>query len=76
MVLLFNGMLSSLAMVYDREMGMMRLLLTAPLPRGVLLFGKLLAGAFLSLLQAVVVPARRHAVRRRHRLATCSCRSR
>lgn len=53
MVLLFNGMLSSLAMVYDREMGMMRLLLTAPLPRGVLLFGKLLAGASLSVLQAV-----------------------
>jgi ABC-2 type transport system permease protein len=54
MVLLFNGMLSSLAMVYDREMGMMRLLLTAPLSRGVLLFGKLLAGAFLSVLQAIV----------------------
>jgi ABC-2 type transport system permease protein len=54
MVLLFNGMLSSLAMVYDREMGMMRLLLTAPLSRGILLFGKLLAGAFLSLLQAIV----------------------
>ncbi|NMG32680.1 ABC transporter permease, partial [Aromatoleum evansii] len=44
MVLLFNGMQSSLAMVYDREMGMMRLLLTAPLPRGYLLFAKLLAG--------------------------------
>jgi ABC-2 type transport system permease protein len=54
MVLLFNGMLSSLAMVYDREMGMMRLLLTAPLSRGMLLFGKLLAGASLSVLQAVV----------------------
>lgn len=33
MVLLFNGMQSSLSMVYDREMGVMRLLLTAPLPR-------------------------------------------
>ena len=33
MVLLFNGMQSSLALVYDREMGSMRLLLTAPLPR-------------------------------------------
>ena len=33
MVLLFSGMQSSLAMVYDREMGVMRLLLTAPLPR-------------------------------------------
>ena len=32
-VLLFYGMQSSLSMVYDREMGMMRLLLTAPMPR-------------------------------------------
>lgn len=52
MVLLFNGMQSSLAMVYDREMGMMRLLLTAPLPRSYLLFCKLVAGTLLSLLQA------------------------
>ncbi len=53
MVLLFNGMQSSLAMVYDREMGLMRLLLTAPLPRPWLLFCKLAATALLSLLQAV-----------------------
>jgi ABC-2 type transport system permease protein len=52
MVLLFNGMQSSLAMVYDREMGMMRLLLTAPLPRWYLLFCKLLSGVVLSVLQA------------------------
>jgi ABC-2 type transport system permease protein len=52
MVLLFNGMQSSLAMVYDREMGMMRLLLTAPLPRWYLLFAKLMAGTLLSVLQA------------------------
>jgi ABC-2 type transport system permease protein len=52
MVLLFNGMQSSLAMVYDREMGMMRLLLTAPLPRWYLLLAKLIAGTFLSVLQA------------------------
>jgi len=52
MVLLFNGMQSSLAMVYDREMGLMRLLLTAPLPRPWILFAKLLATAVLSLLQA------------------------
>src|SRR6202035_133499 len=32
MILLFNAMQSSLSMVYDREMGVMRLLLTAPLP--------------------------------------------
>jgi ABC-2 type transport system permease protein len=54
MVLLFNGMQSSLAMVYDREMGLMRLLLTAPLPRPWILFAKLCATAVLSLLQAAV----------------------
>ena len=53
MVLLFNGMQSSLAMVYDREMGLMRLLLTAPLPRAWLLFCKLCATALLSVLQAL-----------------------
>lgn len=52
MVLLFNGMQSSLAMVYDREMGLMRLLLTAPQPRWFLLLSKLVSGALLSLLQA------------------------
>jgi ABC-2 type transport system permease protein len=52
MVLLFNGMQSSLSMVYDREMGVMRLLLTAPLPRWYLLFCKLAAGTLLSVLQA------------------------
>jgi ABC-2 type transport system permease protein len=53
MICLFNGMQSSLAMVYDREMGVMRLLLTAPLPRSWLLLCKLLAGALLSMLQAL-----------------------
>ncbi|TXH41053.1 MAG: multidrug ABC transporter permease [Burkholderiaceae bacterium] len=54
MVALFNGMQSSLSMVYDREMGVMRLLLTAPLARGWLLAFKLLAGTALSVLQMVV----------------------
>jgi ABC-2 type transport system permease protein len=44
MMLLFNGMQSSLSMVYDREMGSMRVLLTAPLPRWWLLAARLLAG--------------------------------
>ena len=34
MILLFNGMQSSLSLVYDREMGSMRILLISPLPRG------------------------------------------
>lgn len=53
MVLLFNGMQSSLAMVYDREMGLMRLLLTAPLPRWWVLACKLIATTVLSLLQVL-----------------------
>lgn len=51
MILLFNGMQSSLSLVYDREMGSMRLLLTAPLPRWWLLMCKLLAGTLVSVLQ-------------------------
>ncbi len=51
MVLLFNGMQSSLSLVYDRETGSMRLLLTAPLPRGWLLFCKLLGTTAISILQ-------------------------
>jgi ABC-2 type transport system permease protein len=51
MVQLFNGMQSSLSMVYDREMGNMRMLLVSPLPRWYLLACKLLAGTAISLLQ-------------------------
>jgi ABC-2 type transport system permease protein len=51
MIQLFNGMQSSLSMVYDREMGSMRVLLTSPLPRWFLLGAKLLAGAVVSLVQ-------------------------
>src|SRR6201984_1392085 len=52
MILLFNGMLISLSMVYDREMGSMRILMISPLPRWFLLTAKLLAGCVLSVLQA------------------------
>ncbi len=52
MVMLFNGMQSSLSMVYDREMGGMRVLMTAPVPRWFLLISRLLAGVGVSLLQA------------------------
>jgi ABC-2 type transport system permease protein len=62
MMLLFNGMQSSLSLVYDREMGMMRLLLTAPLPRWFLLFSKLLGGIALSILQVMVFLAVARAV--------------
>jgi ABC-2 type transport system permease protein len=54
MVQLFNGMQSSLSMVYDREMGSMKTLLTSPLPRWYLLTCKLLAGVMVSVVQTYV----------------------
>ena len=51
MIQLFNGMQSSLSMVYDREMGSMRVLLTTPLPRWFLLISRLFAGVLVSLSQ-------------------------
>jgi ABC-2 type transport system permease protein len=54
MVLLFNGMQSSLSLVYDREVGIMRLLLMAPLPRWFVLLCKLIGGTILSVVQCYV----------------------
>ena len=51
MIQLFNGMQSSMSMVYDREMGNMRTLLVSPLPRWYLLVSKLVAGTAVSILQ-------------------------
>ncbi|WP_150047809.1 MULTISPECIES: ABC transporter permease [Methylomonas] len=51
MIQLFNGMQSSLSMVYDREMGSMRMLMVCPLPRWFLLLSKLIAGTAVSVLQ-------------------------
>ena len=54
MVQLFNGMQTSLSLVYDREMGSMRVLLTSPLPRWYLLVSKLLGGCAVGILQVYV----------------------
>ena len=54
MIQLFNGMQSSLSMVYDREVGSMRVLLTSPFPRWSLLLAKLIAGVAVSLIQVYV----------------------
>ena len=54
MILLFQGMQSSLSMVYDREMGSMRLLMVSPLPRWFLLTAKLIAGVIVSIVQAYI----------------------
>jgi ABC-2 type transport system permease protein len=65
MVLLFAGMQASLSMVYDREVGSMRVLLTSPLPRWFALFSKLVAGTLVAVLQAfaLLIIARLYGVR-------------
>ncbi len=54
MIQLFNGMQSSLSMVYDREMGSMRTLMVSPFPRWYLLLCKLLAGVAVAVVQAYI----------------------
>ena len=54
MILLFNGMQSSLSLVYDREMGSMRILLISPLPRWWILFSKIVASTIVSMLQVYI----------------------
>jgi len=54
MILLFGGMQSSLSMVYDREMGSMRVLMTSPFPRWFLLVSKLVAGVVVAVVQVYV----------------------
>jgi ABC-2 type transport system permease protein len=54
MIQLFNGMQSSLTMVYDREVGTMRSLLVSPFPRWFLLTSKLIGGVAVSILQVYV----------------------
>ncbi len=54
MILLFSGMQSSLSMVYDREMGSMRVLLVSPMPRWWLLSCKLVASVLVASFQAYV----------------------
>jgi ABC-2 type transporter len=45
LILLFNGMQAALSMVFDREMGSMKVLLVSPLPRWYLLSCRLVAAS-------------------------------
>jgi len=54
MILLFNGMQSALTMIFDREMGSMKILLTSNISRSFLLFCKMFAMAIVSTIQALV----------------------
>jgi len=54
MILLFNGMQSALTMIFDREMGSMKILLTSSISRSFLLFCKMFAMAIVSTIQSIV----------------------
>jgi ABC-2 type transport system permease protein len=54
MIQLFHGMQSALSMIYDREMGSMRVLLVSPLPRWYLLCCRLVAATAVSITQVYV----------------------
>ncbi len=51
MIQLFNGIQSSLSMVYDREMGSMRVLLSSPLPHWFVLALRMMAATCVSIIQ-------------------------
>jgi ABC-2 type transport system permease protein len=55
MVILFSTMLTALATVHDREFGPIRMLLIAPLPRGVTVFAKTISAAILGVIQCLLL---------------------
>jgi ABC-2 type transport system permease protein len=52
MVMLFGAMLVSLTLVYDKEFGVMRLLIVAPLPHYWIVVAKIISGAVVAVVQA------------------------
>lgn len=54
MIVLFNSMQSSLSMVYDREMGSMKVLLMSPVSRPFLMACKLVANTLVSAIQVYI----------------------
>jgi len=55
MTMLFGAMLAALGTVYDKESGVMRMMLVAPLPRAWMVIAKLLAAAAAALVQAMLL---------------------
>ena len=55
MVVLFGALLASLSMIYDKESGVMRMLIIAPLPRAVVLLARTLGAALIGICQALLL---------------------
>ena len=58
MACLFGGALTAVSTVYDREFGMLRLMLASPAGSGAVLFGRTLSATVMGMTQALVVLAR------------------
>jgi ABC-2 type transport system permease protein len=54
MTILFGGMFQGVTVVWDREFGMLRAVLVAPVSRPAIVVGKTLAGASVTFVQAIV----------------------
>ena len=57
MTILFGGMFQGVTVVWDREFGMLRSVLVAPVSRTAIVMGKTLAGTSVTLLQGIVAAA-------------------
>jgi len=55
MVLLFGAMLASLSLVYDKESGVMRMLLAAPVARGWIVVARTLSSAAVAIVQSLML---------------------
>jgi ABC-2 type transport system permease protein len=54
MTILFGGMFQGVTIVWDREFGMLRAVLVAPVSRAAIVIGKTVAGASVTLVQGIV----------------------
>ncbi len=54
LILLFTAIFSTISIIEDRKEGFLQSVLVAPVPRSVVVLGKILGGAFLALIQALL----------------------
>jgi ABC-2 type transport system permease protein len=57
MTMLFGAMLAALSTVYDKESGVMRMMIVAPMPHAWIVIAKLVAAAAAAMLQAILLLA-------------------
>src|SRR4030095_2003568 len=57
MTTLFGAMLAALTTVYDKESGVMRMMIVAPLPHGWIVLAKMISATLAAIVQAVLLGA-------------------